>query len=95
MPIARRVFGVNHEFTLTIRLAYAKALYKDDCASLDELREAETTLEDAARIARRVLGGAHPITEGIEHQLRASRAALREALSARDVTAISDAAGAL
>ena len=76
IPIARRVFGVNHEFTLTIRLAYAKALYKDDCASLDELREAETTLEDAARIARRVLGIAHPTTHKIELSLRGARAVI-------------------
>jgi hypothetical protein len=35
-----------------------------------------TTLEDIERIARRVLGGAHPITTGIEAELRKSRAAL-------------------
>ena len=35
------------------------------------------TLEDADRIARRVFGGAHPITMGIEQALRAARAALR------------------
>ena len=33
---------------------------EDDAATLDDLREAVTTLEDAERIARRVLGGAHP-----------------------------------
>ena len=36
-----------------------------------------TTLEDTERIARRVLGGAHPTTTGIERDLRKSRAALR------------------
>ena len=35
------------------------------------------TYEDAARIARRVFGGAHPLTEGIEHDLQQARAALR------------------
>ena len=35
-----------------------------------------TTLEDTERIARRVLGGAHPTTTGIERDLRKSRAAL-------------------
>ena len=39
-------------------------------------REAVTTLEDTERIARRVLGGAHPTTTGIERDLRKSRAAL-------------------
>ena len=46
-------------------------------ATLDDLREAVTTLEDAGRIARRVLGGAHPITMGIERHLRNAQAALR------------------
>ena len=53
------------------------ALYKDDGATLDDFREAVTTLEDTDRIARRVLGGAHPITGGIEDALREARAALR------------------
>ena len=49
----------------------------DDCATLDDLREAVTTLEDAGRIARRVFGGAHPVTGQIEKELREARAALR------------------
>ena len=56
---------------------YAQTLYKNDGATLDDLREAVETLEDTERIARRVLGGAHPITAGIENQLRYARAALR------------------
>ena len=43
---------------------------------LNDLREAVTTFEDAGRIARRVLGGAHPLTTGIEVHLRDARAAL-------------------
>jgi hypothetical protein len=46
-------------------------------ATLDDLREAVTTLEDAGRIARRVFGGGHPLTATFEHHLRESRAALR------------------
>ena len=47
-------------------------------ATLDDLREAVATLEDAERIARRVFGVAHPLTEGIEVTSQASaRAALR------------------
>ena len=46
-------------------------------ATLDDLREAVATLEDTERIARRVMGGAHPITAGIEGTLREARAALR------------------
>ena len=52
-------------------------LCDDDGATLDDLREAVTTLEDSERIARRVLGGAHPATMGIESDLRNARAALR------------------
>ena len=55
-------------------------------ATLDDLREAMTTLEDAERIARRVLGGAHPVTENIEDNLQDARAALcaRETPSSGD-----------
>ena len=56
--------------------SYARSLYKDTGATFDGLREAVTTLEDTARTARRVLGGAHPLTTGIEDELEASRAAL-------------------
>ena len=35
-----------------------------------------TTLEDVTRIARRVLGGAHPLTTAIELDLEVSRAKL-------------------
>ncbi len=60
-----------------MRWAYAGAICNDTAATLDDLREAVTTLEDAGRIARRVLGGAHPITMGIERHLRNAQAALR------------------
>ena len=57
----------------------------DDGATLDDLREALATHEEIEPIARRVLGGAHPITTGIERHLREARAALaaRETPSAR------------
>ena len=62
---------------------YAEALYKDDGATLDDLREAVTTLEDTARIARRVLGSSHPLVERIEESLRDARDA-RAALDDRE-----------
>ena len=55
---------------------YAKALYKDDGATADDLREAIQTLEDAEPIARRVLGGLHPLVALFEQSLLDSRAAL-------------------
>ena len=60
-----------------MRWNYAVALHGDDGATLDDLREAVTTLEETARTARRVLGGAHPITVHIDRALRNARAALR------------------
>ena len=56
---------------------YAEAIYKDEGATLEDLREAVTTIEELAPIARRVLGGAHPLTMAFEIDLRGSRAALR------------------
>ena len=75
IPVARRVLGESDVTTLRIMWNYADALYKDPDATLEDLREAVTTLEDAGRIARRVFGGAYPITVGIEESLRDARAA--------------------
>ena len=57
--------------------AYAQALYADPASTLDDLREAVTTLEELERITRRVLGGSHPLKVDIEDELRDARAALR------------------
>ena len=77
IPVAQRVLGENYLIFVTMEKFYAEALYKDPDATLDDLREAVTTLEDAARIARRVLGGAHPTTVGIEDTLQDAQATLR------------------
>ena len=53
------------------------ALYEDPAATLDDLREVVTTYEETERTARRVMGGAHPLTADIEHYLEESRAVLR------------------
>ena len=46
-------------------------------ATLNDLREAVTTLEETERTARRVLGGDHPLAAAIEYDLQNARAALR------------------
>ena len=56
---------------------YARPLYQAPDATLDDLREAVTTLEEIERTARQVLGGAHPDTTGIEMSLRMAREKLR------------------
>ena len=75
--MARRNLGESNELTLGLRTNCAAALCRDDGATLDDLREAVTTLEDTERTVRRVPGGAHPITVDIEDDLRKARAALR------------------
>ena len=50
---------------------------KDPAATLDDLHKAVTTLEEIQRTARRVFGGQHPTTTGIEGDLRKARDALR------------------
>jgi hypothetical protein len=92
MPVTRRVLGENHHVTLRMRWAYAIALYKDEGATPDDLREAVATLEETERIARRVFGGAHPLAVDILQYLRDARAALS---THEDVGSISDAVGAL
>ena len=71
IPVARRVIGESHDLTLRIRWTSALALYGDG-----DLREAVMALEDIERIARRVMGGANPITVGIEENLQLARAKL-------------------
>ena len=50
--------------------------YKDDSATLADLRELLNTLEDAARGARRVYGASHPFAKGFLYHIEHSRAAL-------------------
>ena len=77
IPAARRVLGESHEATLRMRTNYARALCTNDDATLDDLHEAVTAVEGAASTARRVLGGAHPLTVSIGEALRDARAKLR------------------
>ena len=77
-----------------MRWIYAWALYKDSGATLDNVREAVTTLGESEPIARRVLGGAHPTAVGIEHVLREAR----ETLVARegdDVSSVCEGVAAM
>ena len=84
IPVARRVLGESNDITLRLKKIYGRALHEDPGATLDDLREAVTMLEDAARIARRVLGPSPPATEDTVHSLQKARAAL----AARDVEAL-------
>ena len=78
-----------------MRGIYAMTLHEDPSATLDDLREAATTLEDTARTARRVLGSSHPTTEDIEDALRLSRAPHRRAREESDVDSLPDVMAAM
>ena len=82
IPVARRVLGEGADLTLRMRWIYAEALYKGDGATLDDLHEAVTTLEDAARISRRVLSNPD-LTWAIEYDFQDARAARRSFLRER------------
>ena len=77
ISVTRRARREGEENTLRLRWNYARALSEDDGVTLDDLREAVTTFEDTGRIARRVLGDAHPLTRALGKHLQNSRAALR------------------
>ena len=77
IPVARRIGGDGNDNTLRLRWNYALSLYNDPSATPDDLREAINTLEEIEPTARRVLGGAHPVTTVIEKSVRNARAALR------------------
>ena len=94
MPVARRVLGDSSETTLRLRCTYARVLYRTDGPTLDDLHEAVTTLEDLERTARRVLGGAHPLTVDIEGNLRVFRAA-RRAREGDNVSALRELVAAM
>ena len=77
LPVARGVLGESDQLLLDLGANYARTLYLDPAAPLDDLREAVTTLEEIERTVRRVFGGAHPLAMEIEVGLRNARAALR------------------
>ena len=60
-----------------MRKVYAIALYRDPGATLDDLREAVTTLEETTRTGRRVMGRSHPLVLRFEQDLRNAQGALR------------------
>ena len=95
--MARRVLGEGHEFTLNMKKSYAGSLVINNGATLDDLREAITTLEELAPTARRVLGGAHPIATEIQLCLQDARAALRtrEEAAPGDVSSVCDQMAAM
>jgi hypothetical protein len=77
IPVAQRILGEGDRTALTMRKIFAEASYENPGATLDDLREAVTTLEESERTARRVFGGAHPLVLALESSIRLSRKALQ------------------
>ena len=65
------------ESSRRVHKTFADALCNEIGATLDDLREAVTTLEELERTTRRVIGSSHPTTGAIEFNLQEARAALR------------------
>ena len=76
IPVAQRVLGADNQLTIRMRKSYAAALCLDPAATIDDLRESVTTLEELAPTARRVLGGTHPVAVDIEVELQDACATL-------------------
>ena len=76
--VVNRTIGLGMTQPATMAtLERIKTIYADADATLDDLREAVTTLVETERTARRVLGSTHPLAEAIADSLRNAQAALR------------------
>ena len=74
--MARRVLGESNEITIKMRWTYARALFEDDDATLDDLRESVETLGSVAPLWTRVFGLSHPDTPNVQRALEDARKAL-------------------
>ena len=70
--------GPDGSLTLEVRAWYARALFRADGASEDDVAEALTILEDVLRRSKRVLGDSHPDTERARKFLEEVRSARAE-----------------
>jgi hypothetical protein len=62
MPLCRRIFGLDHDLTISFRENYADLLFIPEDASRDDQREAVAVLADATKARRRIFGANHPYT---------------------------------
>ena len=76
LPVARRVLGESDNITLIMRWLYGDMLYKDDSATLGDLREAVETFESIVPLYKRIFGVLHPEMPKVQGGLKGARAAL-------------------
>ena len=79
IPVARRALGEGAVNTLRMRWIYARAIYLDASATLNDLHESVETLESVARVWIRVFGEAHPETPKVAVALKDARKVLAAA----------------
>ena len=73
LPEVTRVFGADSDVSLKLNATLAQALYLDEKAPPEHLREAVEILEPAIRISQRILGGQHPLTKALQGDLAEAR----------------------
>ena len=73
MALAKRALGADHPLTLDFQWGYSRAFTRDKDATAEELTEVATILENALKIAQRVMGREHPRTGNIRHELATAR----------------------
>ena len=61
------------------RFVTARRSWNGHVIAVDDVRESVGMLEEMTGTARRVFGGAHPLTDNFEYELERARAALRAA----------------
>ena len=85
-PLARRVFGADHNVTMSLRENIATAVLRADSSSPEETREAFRMYEDVIKDMTRVLGASHPDTRFAQKNLNYCREKdrRRAALRARE-----------
>ena len=67
--VAQRVLGPHHPVLLQLRSALAYAIFTDEGTSREDRRAQLAVFEDIARVARRVLGAAYPLTMNFENNV--------------------------
>ena len=72
VPVARGVFGNDHDVTLSLREDLSRAIL-DGESSAEDKREALRMLEEVAGVMCRVMGPAHPDTVHAQKELKRYR----------------------
>ena len=76
----RRSFGADHVYTFRAHSLFVRILYIEQ-ASMEDLREAVSIMEDVCRRGRRVLGDSHPEYQELQFTLATARRVLARAVA--------------